>query len=220
MHFAYPVAVSAALLSGWTATVQSRFVARPGMMASREFLEDLLGSNHEALKTREPAIEQYKQSRSLSPDNTKNKRQTYPGRCGPNFDDQMCETGNCCSSVGWCGVGHDYCSSPACQINYSDSCDAQKKPSGTDTASVARPHVGSVPYGVGVYHCNRPGDIALTWDDGPHTYTEDLLDMLAAYGAQGTFFITGNNLGKGMISDESKPWPEMIRVRSLFLFSN
>jgi hypothetical protein len=36
-----------------------------------------------------------------------------------------------------------------------------------------------VPYGQAIYRCNQNGDIALTYDDGPYTYTEDLLDLLA-----------------------------------------
>ena len=35
-----------------------------------------------------------------------------------------------------------------------------------------------------------------------------------SYGAKGTFFMTGNNIGKGMINDYSKPWPAVIKVRA------
>ncbi|KAJ2897891.1 putative peptidoglycan-N-acetylglucosamine deacetylase [Zalerion maritima] len=133
------------------------------------------------------------------------------GRCGPDFDDQECDTGYCCSSAAWCGQGYSYCSSPACMINYSDSCDSQLRPEGTDTSSIVRDKVGPVPYGSAIYHCSRPGDIALTYDDGPWDYTEDLLDMLKAYGARATFYITGNNLGKGMINDDNTEWPALIR---------
>lgn len=57
-------------------------------------------------------------------------------------------------------------------------------------------------------------DVAFTFDDGPYTYTSDLLDKLKVYNAKATFFISklesfqafaslanngkaGNNLGKG-----------------------
>ena len=41
--------------------------------------------------------------------------------------------------------------------------------------------------------------VALTYDDGPYLYTSELLDILKSYGFKATFFITGNNLGKGAI---------------------
>jgi len=54
-----------------------------------------------------------------------------------------------------------------------------QKPAGADTSGVARPKLGSVLYGgAGVYDCKRTGDIALTFDDGPYLYTNDLLDKL------------------------------------------
>lgn len=37
-----------------------------------------------------------------------------------------------------------------------------------------------------------------------------MLDQFKAYGAKGTFFITGINLNKGAIDDKSKPWPAII----------
>lgn len=78
----------------------------------------------------------------------------------------------------WCGNGYLYCSAPACQIDYGPACDANVRPKGPETANVPRPHVGSVPYGEAIYHCEKYGDIALTYDDGPYVYTEDLLDLL------------------------------------------
>jgi len=27
----------------------------------------------------------------------------FPGRCGPEFDNQKCGLGQCCSKAGWCG---------------------------------------------------------------------------------------------------------------------
>lgn len=40
---------------------------------------------------------------------------------------------------------------------------------------------------------------------------------MQAYNAKATFYITGNNLGKGKINDPSTPWPALIKVR---LFSH
>ncbi|CAF3489571.1 unnamed protein product [Fusarium graminearum] len=136
------------------------------------------------------------------------KRQA--GRCGTGFGG-VCATNECCSSAGWCGTGYLYCSAPACQIEYGPGCDANVRPTGPDTTNVARPKVGSIPYGQAIYRCNRNGDIAITYDDGPYTYTEDLLDLLQRYNVKATFYITGRNLGKGAINDPATPWPGLIR---------
>jgi len=51
---------------------------------------------------------------------------------------------------------------------------------GADTSSIPRAHLGSILYGgVGISDCKRQGDIAITFDDGPYKYTEDLLDNLS-----------------------------------------
>jgi peptidoglycan/xylan/chitin deacetylase (PgdA/CDA1 family) len=80
----------------------------------------------------------------------------------------------------------------------------------------------------GIYDCSAPGDVALTFDDGPFVYTSHILDLLAQYKAKATFFITGNNngkllrkirmtipnrsvIGKGAIDNNSLPWPALIR---------
>jgi peptidoglycan/xylan/chitin deacetylase (PgdA/CDA1 family) len=51
-----------------------------------------------------------------------------------------------------------------------------------------------IPYGAYIHHCYVPGTVALTFDDGPYIFTEELLDILAAYGAKATFFVNGYNL--------------------------
>ncbi|KAH8194847.1 hypothetical protein TruAng_010980 [Truncatella angustata] len=51
----------------------------------------------------------------------------------------------------------------------------------------------------------------MTFDDGPWNYTSDLLDKLKDYGAKATFFITGNNIGKGPINDPDLPWKAVIQ---------
>ncbi|RAL04075.1 chitin deacetylase [Aspergillus ibericus CBS 121593] len=52
----------------------------------------------------------------------------------------------------------------------------------------------SVPYATILTHCTAPGTIALTFDDGPYTYTPALLDLLSEYGARSTFFVNGYRL--------------------------
>ena len=52
--------------------------------------------------------------------------------------------------------------------------------------------------------------MALSFDDGPWNFTSELLDTLASFGFHATFFITGNNLGKGPI-DTTPPYPKIIQ---------
>jgi peptidoglycan/xylan/chitin deacetylase (PgdA/CDA1 family) len=131
-------------------------------------------------------------------------------RCGPEVG-RSCPADQCCSSGGWCGVGYTFCRAPICQIDYGPACDANVRPEGPDTEAIERPHVGTIPYGTGIYKCIVQGGIALTFDDGPWEYTEYLLDLLARYGAKATFFVVGRNMGKGAINDPSTPWPALIR---------
>jgi len=41
--------------------------------------------------------------------------------------------------------------------------------------------------------CSTPGVVAITFDDGPYIYEEDLLPLLANYSAKATFFLNGHN---------------------------
>jgi len=63
-------------------------------------------------------------------------------------------------------------------------------PPGPHTGFVGRGQSGPVPYGTPVYTCTQKGVIALTFDDGPTQWTEDLLDLLDSYGAKATFFVS------------------------------
>ncbi|KAJ9667504.1 hypothetical protein H2201_002373 [Coniosporium apollinis] len=132
------------------------------------------------------------------------------GRCGANIG--TCAAGYCCSSAGWCGQGKDYCAAPDCQFLYGPGCDANTVPAGTNTSTVARTLSGNVPYGgAGVFDCVVPGTVAITYDDGPYIYTDYVLDVFKRYNAKASFFITGNNLGKGQIDNAANPWAAMIR---------
>jgi peptidoglycan/xylan/chitin deacetylase (PgdA/CDA1 family) len=57
----------------------------------------------------------------------------------------------------------------------------------------------------------QDGHLALTFDDGPYNDTNELLDVLDQYNVKATFFICGNNLGKGRIDDDSNPWPSVLQ---------
>ncbi|KAL3427788.1 chitin deacetylase [Phlyctema vagabunda] len=132
------------------------------------------------------------------------------GRCGAGFG--TCASNECCSLSGYCGKTADYCNAPDCQFTYGPACDANKTPTGKNTSTIARPKNGAVLYGSdGIYDCVKPGTMALTFDDGPYIYTSHILDLLDQYNAKATFFITGNNNGKGAIDNSSLPWSALIK---------
>lgn len=109
-------------------------------------------------------------------------------------------------------INVEHCKAPDCLFQYGPACDANKIPPGQNTSSIARPKLGSVEYGgPGVYSCVKPGDVALTYDDGPAAYTNDLLDLLKKYNASATFMITGINNAKGEIDNTTFPWANTIK---------
>ncbi|KAH7339072.1 carbohydrate esterase family 4 protein [Rhizoctonia solani] len=57
----------------------------------------------------------------------------------------------------------------------------------SDLGSRANPSV--------ITKCIEPNTVAITFDDGPYNWTEDLVGLLDSYGAKGTFFVNGNNYG-------------------------
>lgn len=76
----------------------------------------------------------------------------------------------------YCGTTSEYCAAPGCQIDFGTGCDGNQRPQGVDTSQVARPKLGGVPYGgVGIYDCVTTGEVAITFDDGPYEFTNDLL---------------------------------------------
>ncbi|CVL04543.1 probable chitin binding protein [Fusarium mangiferae] len=130
--------------------------------------------------------------------------------CGK--DSGSCPKGQCCSAAGYCGTTSPYCSSPQCQMAYSNgNCDGSKKPKGDTTANIPRSTNGKVPYNVYITNCTTPGTFALTFDDGPYKYTDQVLDVLKQNNIKATFFITGTNLAKGQIDDETAGWPKILR---------
>ncbi|KAF4466767.1 chitin binding [Fusarium albosuccineum] len=129
--------------------------------------------------------------------------------CGPGIG--SCNNGSCCSESGFCGTTKFFCGGSSCQLEYSDSCDTFFGPSGANTENIPRPKLGDVPYGSVITTCTTPGVIALTFDDGPFNYTNEILDLLDEKQVTATFFIAGNNRGKGHIDDSANPWPAMLR---------
>ena len=135
--------------------------------------------------------------------------QNAAGRCGPDGNGASCTSSQCCSAAGYCGKGSDYCTDPDCQYQYG-ICDSNTTPAGASTLNDARPKLGSITYADDIYDCIADNVVALTYDDGPYQYTSALLDVLKKYKFSATFFITGNNLGKGPI-DTTAPYPDIIK---------
>lgn len=134
------------------------------------------------------------------------------GRCGPQFGGASCDEGYCCSSGGWCGQGYDYCAAPDGLFQYGPANDANVLPTGGTTRNIPRPKLGNQVYGgLGIRSCITPGEVAITYDDGPYIYTNQVLQMFADKKMKATFFITGINLGKGAIDDASTNWPTVIK---------
>ncbi|KAG0230719.1 chitin deacetylase [Actinomortierella wolfii] len=47
-----------------------------------------------------------------------------------------------------------------------------------------------------ITNCVHPGQVALTYDDGPSPYTQALVDYLNSKNVKATFFVNGNNNGR------------------------
>ncbi|KAK2045872.1 chitin deacetylase [Colletotrichum somersetense] len=134
------------------------------------------------------------------------------GLCGPDNGGTSCAANECCSAAGYCGTTSDHCKAPDCLFQFGPACDANKTPPGLNTSVIARTKLGQVEYGgPGIYSCVNPGDVALTYDDGPASYTDDLLDLLKKYNAKATFMVTGNNNAKGEIDNATFPWASTIK---------
>ncbi|QSZ30905.1 hypothetical protein DSL72_000463 [Monilinia vaccinii-corymbosi] len=132
------------------------------------------------------------------------------GTCGPNFGGATCGGNQCCSVSGYCGTTQEYCADPgSCLLGYG-RCDSDATPAGQSTLDFARPLIGPITYTDDIFDCVQTGVVALTYDDGPYNYTSDLLDILKSYGFQATFFLTGNNNGKGEM-DITAPYPSLIQ---------
>ncbi|KAG7407520.1 Chitin deacetylase [Fusarium oxysporum f. sp. rapae] len=86
----------------------------------------------------------------------------------------------------------------------------EQEPKGDTTANIPRSTTGKVPCNVYITNCTTPRTFALTFDDGPYKYTDQVLDVLKQNNSKATFFITGTNLGKGQIDDETTGWPKIL----------
>ncbi|KAI5848420.1 hypothetical protein BZA05DRAFT_420297 [Tricharina praecox] len=142
---------------------------------------------------------------------TVERRDSPTGQCGAANSGYTCtaSTGanQCCSPAGWCGDSTAHCGT-GCQSAYGTCSPAAAEP--TLPAISTRSNLGSVPYGSELFACTKANTIALTFDDGPYSYTAALLDLLKEKDVKATFFITGNNLDKGAI-DTTSTWSSVIQ---------
>ena len=83
-------------------------------------------------------------------------------------------------------------------------------PPGPSTLKDPRPHFGKIPYGKYIMDCKKPGTVAMTFDDGPTVYTNELLDKLEVAGAKATFMVSGINNGRGEL-DKGNTWPKLLK---------
>lgn len=76
-------------------------------------------------------------------------------------------------------------------------------PSPTNEYARSAPPLGQI-----ITTCRNPGQVALTYDDGPYQYTSSLLDILDRLNVTATFFLVGSNWGRLMTEGE---WPSVVR---------
>jgi peptidoglycan/xylan/chitin deacetylase (PgdA/CDA1 family) len=121
-------------------------------------------------------------------------------RCGKDFNGDICPESLCCSQYGWCGSSLDYCSMKNnCQSNCLDqtitSTSSIQIHATTSIASIATtspiPSSTFVPF---AYSCTKQKNIAMTFDDGPSEFTNDLLTYLSSNNIPATFFVIGQNI--------------------------
>ncbi|KAK4647827.1 uncharacterized protein QC761_104780 [Podospora bellae-mahoneyi] len=145
------------------------------------------------------------QSTSPNPSPRQHARDTLQKRanCGAGIGN--CPSGQCCSQYGWCGVTSEHCGT-GCQSGFG-TCTGGGGGNNEETLSTPRPKFGSIPYGVTITNCNAAGTIALTFDDGPFLYTNQLLDLLAQQQVKATFFTNGLNWGDAT----QAPYPDVLR---------
>lgn len=74
-----------------------------------------------------------------------------------------------------------------------------------------REPLGNVPYGTNILKCTVPGKVALTFDDGPYIYTQELLNILASNNVKATFFVCGQYGSNPVINDQSSQYPAILR---------
>jgi len=130
------------------------------------------------------------------------------GKCGKDFG--SCPNGQCCSKYGYCGNTKEYCGN-GCQSEFGNCNGNQtttKKSTTkktTTTSTKKSSNTSSSEFKI-YYECveKNAKQWALTFDDGPYKYDEDLLDLLKKYNVKATFFINGHNNGQDIYSEKCR----------------
>jgi len=114
-------------------------------------------------------------------------RVTVDGQCGHGHG--ICPEGQCCSSVGWCGLDERFCL---------DGCQSEFGVCGQSAIDDSKVD------GFSYYStCVNNKYWAMTFDDGPYIYDHKLLDLLKEKGVRATFFVTGAS-SMGIETPEAK----------------
>ena len=97
-----------------------------------------------------------------------------------------CPPSQCCSEHGYCGVTSEHCNEK-CQAEFG-TCGGNDEGSGDTNEPVPSDFV--------IYEtCSTPGEIALTFDDGPQREnTEKILKILKDKSVVATFFVLGDQI--------------------------
>jgi len=109
---------------------------------------------------------------------TKPKKISTNGQCGSKYG--ACPNGQCCSQYGYCGISDVHCGT-GCQSEFGEC---------GNSVVEKNTVVGFKYYDT----CINKKHWALTFDDGPFEYDEDLLKLLKKKGVKATFFINGANV--------------------------
>jgi len=108
--------------------------------------------------------------------------QDVNGNCGSKSigGNVKCLNNFCCSEFGFCGSTSGHCGN-GCQTAFGRCGNAAPQPAASNSRIIT--------------NCKVPGTVALTFDDGPHIFTPNLLKLLKAANIKATFFVNGDNFG-------------------------
>jgi LysM repeat protein len=79
-------------------------------------------------------------------------------------------------------------------LSYNNGLSCNNLKVGTSVCVAVGPGGGAFPL-IPIYSCSVPNTFAITFDDGPYKYTQELVDYLDKNNIKATFFINGQNYG-------------------------
>jgi len=125
------------------------------------------------------------------------KKTSTNDKCGGS--NGVCPGSKCCSKYGYCGNTEAHCGT-GCQSEFG-KCGSSyiSSSSSNSSTSTSTSYNGFQMF----YQCKNSKHWALTYDDGPYKFDNDLLDLLDKYQVKATFFVNGNNNGMDIYSDYS-----------------